>query len=140
MDFNNFLKGANLRGDRQQNWEPTVQRLNGLIGKATWFSKDKKDEILWIDNPSGYFSFKNSNEELENPLISNRDPLWNKVWIKNLTPKINYFWWAASHGKILTIDNLVRRGFHLVNRCVLCKVEEETIMHLFFHYLFLREI
>lgn len=57
---------------------------------------------------------------------------------KKLTLKVNYFWWVASHGKILTIDNLVRRGFQLVNRCVLSKEEEETIVHLFFHCPFSR--
>lgn len=42
--------------------------------------------------------------------------------------------------KIITIDNLVRRGFQLVNRCFLCKKDKESIIHIFFHYEFPREV
>lgn len=44
------------------------------------------------------------------------------------------------HGKILTQDNLKRRGFQLPNRCILCKVEEESIDHLFIHCPFARHL
>jgi hypothetical protein len=37
-------------------------------------------------------------------------------------------------GRILTVDNLRRRGFYLANWCCLCKMNEETINHLFIHY------
>lgn len=59
---------------------------------------------------------------------------WKKVWNPQLIPKINFFWWASIHGKILTIDNLFKRGFQFPNWCTLCNSEEETISHLFIHY------
>lgn len=58
------------------------------------------------------------------------------MWIHQLIPKINFFWWTSIHGKILTIDNLVKRGFQFPNWCTLCRREEETIYHLFIHYHF----
>uniref|UniRef100_A0A7N2R9K8 DNA repair protein RAD51 homolog 3 n=1 Tax=Quercus lobata TaxID=97700 RepID=A0A7N2R9K8_QUELO len=36
---------------------------------------------------------------------------------------------------ILTIDNLVKRGFTLVNRCCTCRYCEESVDHLLLHYL-----
>ena len=63
-----------------------------------------------------------------------KDPcptLWSKVWITNLIPKINFFWWTTQHGKILTLDNLKRRGFYITNNCCLCNEKEESISHVF---------
>jgi hypothetical protein len=36
-------------------------------------------------------------------------------------------------GKILTIDNLRKRNLILINRCCLCKSDEENVNHLFLH-------
>ena len=38
------------------------------------------------------------------------------------------------HGeKLLTLDQVQRRGWSLVNRCYLCQLEEESIDHIFLH-------
>ena len=47
--------------------------------------------------------------------------------------KIAFLIWEASHGKILTIDNLQKRGITLVNRCYMCKGESESVDHLLLH-------
>ncbi|KAL6342404.1 hypothetical protein AAG906_009077 [Vitis piasezkii] len=39
----------------------------------------------------------------------------------------------ASWGKVLTQDQLKRRGWNLANRCFLCCAEEETINHILVH-------
>lgn len=41
------------------------------------------------------------------------------------------FAWLLLINRILTIDNLNRRGWCLVNRCVMCKNDSETTKHLF---------
>jgi hypothetical protein len=41
--------------------------------------------------------------------------------------------WSVALGKILTLDNLKRRNIVLVNRCGMCKKEEESIDHLLLH-------
>jgi hypothetical protein len=41
--------------------------------------------------------------------------------------------WSAALGKILTLDNLRKRNIVLVNRCGMCKKEEESIDHLLLH-------
>ena len=42
--------------------------------------------------------------------------------------KVAFFAWEASWGKVLTLDQLQRRGHSLANRCFLClsKVEVDT--------------
>ncbi|XP_074306347.1 uncharacterized protein LOC141641589 [Silene latifolia] len=42
----------------------------------------------------------------------------------------------AAQGKLATVDNLQPWGFHLVNRCSLCKQALESHQHLFFRCLF----
>ena len=42
--------------------------------------------------------------------------------------------WTAAHGRILTLDNLMRRGLSLVNRCYMCCCNEESVDHLLLHY------
>ena len=44
-----------------------------------------------------------------------------------------FFAWEAVWGKILTLDQLKRRGFAFANRCFLCHEWEETVDHLLLH-------
>ena len=55
------------------------------------------------------------------------------VWNPVVPPKIGVFAWEATWGKVLTFDQLKRRGMTLVNRCFMCKEDEENIDHLLIH-------
>ncbi|CAN1839418.1 hypothetical protein LINPERHAP1_LOCUS35747 [Linum perenne] len=62
------------------------------------------------------------------------------IWCKSIPSKVCGFLWQVTHGRILTIDNLRRRGFQFPNRCIMCESEEESIWHLFFDCRFVRQI
>ena len=49
------------------------------------------------------------------------------VWNPVVPPKIGVFAWEAAWGKVLTLDQLKRRGMTFANRCFMCEEEEETI-------------
>ena len=55
------------------------------------------------------------------------------VWNPVVPPKIGVFAWEAAWGKVLTLDQLKRRGMSFTNRCFMCEEEEETIDHLLIH-------
>ena len=55
------------------------------------------------------------------------------IWILVIPLKIGIFTWEAAWGKVLTLDNLKRRGMAFANRCFLCEEDEETIDHLLIH-------
>ena len=55
------------------------------------------------------------------------------IWNPIVPPKLGFFAWEASWGKVLTLDQLERRGIPLVNKCFLCEENEETIDHLLIH-------
>ena len=55
--------------------------------------------------------------------------IWNPV----IPPRWGFFAWEASWGRVLTLDQLQRRGRALANRCFLCEEKEENINHLLLH-------
>ena len=59
--------------------------------------------------------------------------IWAKVWTPGLIPKINIFFWLIMQDKILTLDNLINRGQYILNWCILCKDNLESIDHMFIH-------
>ena len=48
-------------------------------------------------------------------------------------PRVTFFVWSAALGKILALDNLRKKNMVLINRCEMCKKDEETIDHLLLH-------
>ena len=55
------------------------------------------------------------------------------TWKICVQPKLCLFAWEATWGRILTLDQLQRRGFALPNRCFLCQEYEEMVDHLLLH-------
>ena len=62
------------------------------------------------------------------------------IWRASVPPKVAFFAWEASWGKILTLDQLQRRGYSLANRCFLCLTEAETVDHLLLHCVMTRTL
>lgn len=65
---------------------------------------------------------------------------WAKAWFEGMTPKINICFWILLKDKILTPDNLMKRGMNLVSRCYLCKEVEESVNHLTIHYSYTKRL
>jgi hypothetical protein len=47
---------------------------------------------------------------LESSPIHTRNTIWKRIWSNMGMMKINIFSWILSHGKILTSENLKKRG------------------------------
>ena len=59
-------------------------------------------------------------------------PAWS-IWNPIVPPKVGFFAWEVSWGKVLTLDQLKRRVIPLANKCFLCEHDEETIDNLLIH-------
>jgi len=55
---------------------------------------------------------------------------WKKNWEGKWWPKATIFSWLASRGRILTWDNIQKRGMYGPSMCSLCIKENETQEHL----------
>uniref|UniRef100_A0A7C9ALA2 Reverse transcriptase domain-containing protein n=1 Tax=Opuntia streptacantha TaxID=393608 RepID=A0A7C9ALA2_OPUST len=109
-------------------------KLSGTISVGS-----TSDKVRWRLNSKGcytvksfYLKFLNSNHSIRGITEVTGFPC-QIIWRSLAPAKVSFFVWEASHGKILTIDNLQRRGFSLVNRCYMCKGESETVDHLLLH-------
>ena len=84
--------------------------------------------MVWTKSRSGVFSVKSLYSILE-PEGSTLFP-YDNIWRAYMPPKVAFFAWEASWGKILTLEQLQRSGYSLPNRCFLCLSEAETVDHL----------
>ena len=56
------------------------------------------------------------------------------VWTVKAPPRVSFFVWTAAWKRILTYDNLMRRGYTLAGWCCMCQRDGETVDHLLLHY------
>ena len=92
----------------------------------------QEDQLLLKGDKEAVFSARLMYKKLvhsPSPIAFPSCSIWNPI----VPPKIGFFSWEMSWGKVLTPDKLKRRGVILANRCFLCEEEEETIDHLLIH-------
>jgi hypothetical protein len=58
---------------------------------------------------------------------------WKSIWRIKAPPRVAFFVWSAALGKILMQDNLRKKNMVVINRCGMCKRDEETVDHLLLH-------
>lgn len=88
--------------------------------------------MLWTPSISHGFKVKNYYKILQ---AGEACPFpWKNIRKVKAPPRIAFSIWTTTLGRILTIDNLRRDGFTLVNSCCLCKQNEETVNRLLIHF------
>ena len=60
----------------------------------------------------------------------NLDQVWKVLWRNSQWMKIKLFMWLVQQKKILTWENLLKRGFVGPFKCHLCGLQEETMEYL----------
>ncbi|CAN1729012.1 Putative ribonuclease H protein At1g65750 [Linum perenne] len=88
--------------------------------------------MIWPLEANGSFSVRSFAREL----IMQKFPGCSdfpaeRIWLRHVPTKVAGFVWQLAHGRVSTMDNLIRRGMIIPNRCVLCGAAEEMIEHLF---------
>ncbi len=58
---------------------------------------------------------------------------WRAIWRVKAPRRVSFFLWSATWGRILSCDNLMRRGYSLASWCCMCRSAEETGTHLLIH-------
>ena len=104
-----------------------MERFLSLLPRHS-MKREQKDRVVWKGGNKGVFSIKGLYFVLENGCTT---PFPLKiVWNPWIPSKASFFTWEACWGKVLTLDQLKKRGWTLANRCALCKVELKTINHI----------
>ncbi|KAJ9691054.1 hypothetical protein PVL29_013294 [Vitis rotundifolia] len=112
-------------------WE--VALVERLLQKIHTFrvQGEEEDSVIWTASKDGVFSIKSLYSMLEeggSSLFPSKS-----IWRVRVPTKVAFFAWEASWGKVLTLEQLQRRGFSMANRCFLCLSEVETVDHLLLH-------
>ena len=101
-----------------------------IQGKAV--DVDGEDMVFWVETKSVSFFVKSLYSILEGGRV---EPFpTSVVWNAWIPPKVSFFAWEATWGKVLTLDQLQRRGWSLVNGCSLCFAQEESIDRILLHW------
>jgi zinc-binding in reverse transcriptase len=89
----------------------------------------EEDTVIWIRHSTGKFSSKSAY-----PFITGIPAVTTgaqHLWSIPAPPRVQIFIWLKTQNKILTFDNLIKRGWQMTNICYMCRSQEETVRHLF---------
>ena len=68
----------------------------------------KEDKVCWVETKRGTFSVKSLYASLETGSVVQFPPsIVCNAWVP---PQVMFFAWEATWGKVLTLDQLQRRG------------------------------
>nr|XP_009789470.1 PREDICTED: uncharacterized protein LOC104237089 [Nicotiana sylvestris] len=116
-----------------QDWE--IEEVLDLLGRLAncTVSIQHTDNLRWGTSKEGAYTVKAGYNKLcaLNEVIDMWP--WKLIWKTKMPTKVSCFAWTTLKGAILTQDNLCRRSFQIVNRCHMCKLNSESINHLFLH-------
>jgi len=94
-------------------------------------SRDRAYKLWWVSSKKGLFKVKSFFSFLA--CFEGRRFPWKSVWRTQAPSRVAFFAWSAALGKILTVDNFRKRHINIMDRCYLCKRDEESVDHLFLH-------
>ena len=76
------------------------------------------DQVCWKPARSRGFEVKGFYLSFYPPSLSF---LWKLVWQSKVPPRVAFFSWSASLGKVLTTDNFRKRLIIVLDWCYMCK-------------------
>jgi hypothetical protein len=127
-----------LIGEQKLEWENYVRGLK----HSGFVLSDVRDKIVWTwDNKEGKVYAKQAYEVqfLEKMDVDLKEWMID-IWKWKIPLRIKLFCWLMIENRILTWDNLIKRGFVGPSRCFLCGKGEETINHLMVKCPFTRDV
>eukprot|EP00253_Pinus_taeda_P001792 PITA_01792 len=107
-----------------------------LIGSAPT-NRMSEGKFIW-DPSGGCYTVKEGYRALQNAPPINNWSLHKVAWRTESLPKVKLFNWTLLHGKILTADNLRKKGIQGPSICSMCRKAEESCSHLFIECPFAR--
>ena len=147
LDINTLSQARNTLPDSQHYWYSAEDLCIDGVWKDAWDAYTRglhlcgihltaqPDTLLWdFNKQDGSISAKLVYDCIVKsfpPSFGSR--LHTYLWSSTLPSKIGCFIWLALRNKILTWDNLQKRGWFGPGICALCNADEESVMYIFSH-------
>jgi hypothetical protein len=96
------------------------------------------DQLRWPCTTSGLFEVRSYYRLLTSHNTTHFP--WRSIWQSRVPHKVAFFTWLVAQGKILTLDNLRRRGLWVLDWCFMCKKAGESVNHLMIHCEYAQEL
>ena len=122
----------NLRFYRAfEDWELAAFYFLFLLIQPRIPQGDRRDTLCWWLKGDGKFDTQSYYHAIRG--ASNSLFPWKGVWKPKIPKLVAFFLWTATHGRILTLNNLMLKGRPLANWCCMCCCDGISIDHLFLH-------
>ena len=96
-------------------WEAFQEELSKRYIKV----QECPDVLRWGYMTRGSFNIKEAYQiRITHQAVV--DDIWKKIWAANLWPKVALFVWLVVRERILTCDNLRKRGVQVPSQCYFC--------------------
>ncbi|KAJ3683329.1 hypothetical protein LUZ60_013556 [Juncus effusus] len=89
---------------------------------------DREDKLKWKWCKKDVFTTKSAYQKLSTGVFTHSD--LKNIWKIKIPLRIQIFLWEQKQNRILTLDNLQKRGHHVANGCFLCRKDLETVLHI----------
>ncbi|KAG8054917.1 hypothetical protein GUJ93_ZPchr0001g29416 [Zizania palustris] len=121
-NFTSLKFRRDLIGDKFHSWMQLKDTCSAIS------LRNAADVVVWVLSKSGVFTVKSFYLALKTQnIMKTCNPIWNL----KIPLKVKIFLWLARRNKILTKDNLSKRGWKGENiKCLFC-CENETVNHIF---------
>ncbi|KAG2720367.1 hypothetical protein I3760_02G032600 [Carya illinoinensis] len=130
--FTNNMLNWNVDFSRDlQDWEVSEAADFYAILYASKIDQTRDDMLQWTHDSKSRFSVKSYYKILTS--LGNITFPWKCIWKAKVPSKVAFFGWLVSLEKVLTTDNLRKRGFYVMDWCTMCKNDGESVNHLFLH-------
>lgn len=98
---------------------------------------ESDDSWIWLEDDKGKYTVKSAYRLLSRAYVQPQSMLtgfnWLKLWSLSTPPKVKNFIWRALQNCLPTLKNLRGRHVNVIPTCPVCKTEDETLDHIFFH-------
>jgi zinc-binding in reverse transcriptase len=146
-----YAKTKSAKPSVRDVWNNGNIKLNLCRGASTTMRHEKRqiitllnsvqftpelDSAIWMWESAGYYSIKSMYNFLCFGGVKTNLP--TSVWALKIPLKNKLFLWMVLHNKILTKDNLIKRGWSGDTSCAFCTFKE-SVDHIFFNCTFITE-
>lgn len=111
--------------------QPNFNALKDQLHSKAPIQEGARDSLRWDPSGAEYTTKAGYHHLCANAFPQDIWNHWKLVWKAEAPPKVKFFCWLLMKGKILTAENLKKRGIIGPSRCPICLQEEETMQHLF---------